>query len=1075
MMRLLRHILLAVLGAASLLACVREDYAREDSTGGVKAKEGCVIIDGSVKLPVADDAVWLSRAFVEKPAVQRLYVAVFNAGDILYEIRQAKPGTQSHPTNPNAGFACGEKSSDYLTPFHVELQAVSQGDRYVHFIATSSPVASLENTTINMMDEATFVNDLFTSGEVVAYWGRVHVSSITETTEFTDIPMIRNFVKVKVNASDIENFSITGFKVFDTPLNGTIAPFNNNTPDYITVDGADQINFNRFADYLTAVQHPRPYTWLANDNNYHGFMPPVIEYDNLGSYYDASGTDNVPWLSVSEADYLYECSYRPDRNPFIIIKATYRGTPCYYKADFVFEGDNGTEYYNLLRNFQYTLNITGVSGVGSSTVYDAVNSIALNNFEASTLSQELTNIALEDSRLHVSKTDVMVTTSNTFTMYVMSRTGASYNVDDNASITAEIREPSSGGYIISDASTQISIAASNETSGEHAGWRKVTITVHDPSTLQQGEVWKQAMVFKNGGGLTRTVNLTIRKPFPLTVDVQDVVPGTKNSECELKFTIPAGLTAYRFPLYFIVEQEQNNLYPKALPDGAYEYLTVETGPSNIPEKSGNTYFYIRKVTWEEYSAANADVNGIKEFSCYFKSLNDASATTVWVIPMEGSNYFDPMDHIENEYTNKDSFLNNRIAGRISFEHSSLQLQPSTSAVNVATSNSGAAVSYSSSNTSVATVDATGRVTAHAVGNAVITATCGQTGSYTQATATYNVNVTEDNLTGLDLEWYYEPVYVLKTGQSVHSPIAVASADAGYDLSNVTISYSTSPAGLITVDETDAENRHYVTISGVSAGVVTVTATATAAASNGYAATTRSISYEINVVTSHPDKGTVYHSETFLGPDFGDYSIISEIVTTGATYNSGTNVTDLFATYTTYNVGTGYDPRHVWYPYYNKSTHEGYGAAASAYGSTQPATSSIENGNTVWDYHNQYYASHTQLASKNIDLSCSAGAQLEFYHAGNYFFNTETNEDIIDAQAIMAGDVGVIFSNDGGATWSGKQPIKFYPSGSNWIYVRTSVDIPAAYLTSQFRIAFDYTSTNERAGTWEIKNVTITEK
>lgn len=1067
MMRLIRYILLTVLATASLQSCVREDFSREEPEQ--KAREGCVIIDGSLNLPVTEDAVWMTRAFAERPAVQRVYVAVFNAGDILYEIRQAKPGTQSHPTNPNAGFSCGDKP--YLTQFHVELQSVSQGDRYVHFIATSSPVASLENSTINMMDEATFVHDLVTSGTVVAYWGRIHVSSITETTDFTDIPMIRNFVKVKVSSESIANFSIEGFKVFDTPVYGTIAPFNNNTPDYITVDGADQINFNRFADYNSAVLHQRPYTWLANDNHYYGFMPPVVEYDNLSSYYNANGTDNVPWLSLSEPDYLYECSYRPDRNPFIILKATYRGTPCYYKADFVFEGENGSEYYNLLRNFQYTLHITGVSGPGSSTVYDAVNSIALNNFEASTLSQELTNIALDDSRLYVSKTDVMITNGTTLTMYVKSRTGNNFATDDNASLTAEIREPSSGGYIVENASTQINIAGSNETSGTHEGWRKVTITLHDPATLQQGEVWKQAIVFKNGSNLTRTVNLTIRKPFPLTVDMQDVVEGTKNTECELKFTIPAGLTAYRFPMYFIIEQEENTLYPKALAENAYEFLTVETGPTNIPDNTGNTYYYIRKVTWDEYMSKEADVNGIKEFSCYFKTLKDASATTVWVIPEEESNYFDPMDHIENEYTNKDSFLNSKLAGRISFQYSGLQLQPSTSATNVATSNSGNAVSYSSSNTAVATVDATGKVTAVAVGNATITATCPESGSYTQATESYNVNVTNDNLCELELRWYNEPTYVLKVGETIENPIALYSVAAGYDPSNVTVNYTASPSGIVTLTDAGMD----LEIDGDAAGVVTITATATAAAADGYAATSQSISYELYVVAAHPDKGTVYHSETFLGPTFGDYSILSEIVTDGASYSAGSNVTSLFNTYTTYNVGTGYDPRHVWYPYYNKSTKEGYGAAASGYGSTQEATSSIVNGNTVWDYHNMYYASHTQLASKNIDLSCSAGAQLTFYHAGNYFYNTQTNEDIADAQTIMAGDVGVLFSSDGGSTWSGKQTIKFYPSGSSWVYVRTAVDIPAAYLTSQFRIAFDYTSTNARAGTWEIKNVTVTEK
>lgn len=1057
-----------------LFSCVKEQEGETESVP--RAANGKVIIDGDLSLPTVEDWGWDTKAFTETPQVRRLYLVVFNEGDILDEIVKARPGTQTHPTNPEAGFSCGNRASGYLTKFHVELTGVHQGNRYIHFIATSLPIALLESGDIDMVDEAAFVSDLVTSGAVVAYWGRREFTEISATTDMSGIKMIRNFSKAKVKVAEgVDNFEILGFKVFNTPVYGTIAPFNSHTPDYIE----DQINFNRFADYARAANESRPYSYLNGSTGYTGFMPSNLAVDNLATHYNQDGTDDITWVNPANPEYFYERSYRDDNNPFIILKANYTDAndvtdTYYYKADFVYQDENGDNvYYDLLRNFQFTLNITGVSGKGSSSVYEAVHSIALNNFEGSTMSQELTNIANDDSRLFVSKTDILLTRGDSFTMYVRSLKGAGLDEDDNDSIVADVRIPTAGYNIVANSSS-IDIAAENEDDGEYEGWRKVTVTIANAANLNPGEVWKQPIIFKNndGNGLSRTVNLTLRRPMTLTVDAQDVVPGTEGSDCEVKFSIPAGLTIYRFPMYFYIEQEKNTLYPAALAANADEALSVESGHTQIPDGSGNSYYYRRTLTWNEYYNTPTDVNGIKTFSCYFKTLEDASATTVWIVPHEDNNYYDPFDHVENEYTNKDSFLNSKIAGEVTFPYYGLQLAVGTKATVAATGNSDAAITYSSSNTSVATVDEKGEVTAVAAGTATITASLAESSSYTADTDSYTVYVTSDELCELELHWYNEPTYVLKVGETISAPAALASVAAGYDSANVTITYTATPAGKVTIDEDVLD----LDITGVAAGTVTITATATAVDDDGYAGMVRSISYQLEVVTSHPESGTIYHNETFLGPTLGDYSRSLELVTDGATYNSGTDKTTLFNTYTTYNAGTDYLQRQVWYAYYNFKTEEGYGAAASAYGSTEEPTEewNEQEGKNIWNYHNRYYASHATLVSKDIDLSCSAGATLTFYHCGNYFFNTQTNEDIYDAPAIMAGDVGVKFSNNGGTTWSDKQTIKFYPSGSNWIFVRTSVDIPAAYLTSQFRIMFDYTSTNARAGTWEIKNVLIKE-
>ena len=1031
-----------------------------------KNEDGKISLDGSLVLPFAQDqGDWIATKGAtmgeETPKVKFLYLAVFSAGDILYEIVKAKPGTQSHPTAEDAGFNCGSVDENYITKFHVEgLTSVPSGDRYIQFIATTQAIPEFENMEMNLMDEGTFVRTLVTTNAGLAYWGRRHFGSITETTDMTGIKMIRNFSKVRVQVADnVTNFRILKFKVFNAPVYGTIAPFNTNTEDYQTVDGEIQINFNRFANFELASEQDTPYSWLTNTDMYYGFMPPVIAYNSLSNYYSADGSDTMDannlWIDPAEADYLYECSYRPDQNPFIILKAELNegGTwkTYYYKADFVYKdlfedpvthavsGTGDNVYYNILRNFCYTLNITGVDGKGSNSVYDAVNSIALNNFLGSTMAQELTNIANDDSRLYVSKTDMLVTFGTSFTMYVKSGTGVNFATDDNDSITAEIREATSGQNIVASDSA-ISISGSNETSGVYSGWRKVTVTCANPERLQPGEVWKQPIVFKNTSGLTRTVNITLRRPFSLSVDAQDYVAPVKGEEVWVDFNVPAGLTVARCPLYFYLEQEENTLYPKPLAPEANETLTVENGPSLIPGHTKNNYYYRRSINWDEYTATPTDINGIKTFRSYFLTMVEQSATTVWVVAAPTNDFYYPVDATNNS-TNRDTFANVMEEGNLYFDYYGMQLQVGGSAVNKATSNASAPIVYSSSDTSVATVDSEGTVTGVGEGTATITASADAYRNYTAADpVSYTVTVTNDNISGLAVKWATEPVFVVKVGSDVQTQGTYSVAD-GYTGTPV-VTYSSADTGIATVSSDG-------TVHGVSAGYVLITYTVEVPAANGYAATTQSVHYEIQVVANKAASGTIHHEETFLGPTMGDYSIVREVVTDGETWQTGNDRTTDFVRLTWFNDGRCY--RHMWYPYYNPGTSLSYGVAQSAWGAIDEPTSRWDTTNSEWvtDYHNQRFAGYAMISSKDIDLSCSNGATITFYHAGNYFSDPVNT----DARANMRSDAHMLFSKDGGQTWSDPVNIN-YPPGTNWIYIKAQAEIPADYLVSNFRVAFE---------------------
>ena len=1063
MRKLTVHTFLLPAALIVLLAtsCLREEFERE-LPGRVQeeVQDGDQItLEGSICLPMASDGMWGgTKAFGETPRIAALYVAVFNGGDILYEIKKANPGTQSHPTTT---FNPASEAEDYLTYFNVTLTAVNNGNRYVHFIAVSDTLKKLEMTDVDRLDESTFVKDLVTrfkpdegvhGDHVVAYWGRKFYQSITPTTPMQRIPMTRNFAKVKLDVPDSisTHFKVYGFKVFDTPKSGTVAPFNNNEPEYI-YDSNNQasVNFDRFADFASAEDQAQPYSYMsgngAGQKNYQGFMPTDIQYNDWSDYYDASGTDNVIWLSPSEPDYLYECSYRSDRNPCMILKAKYSASEIandadwnsvpysYYKADFVYTTEDGNVYYNILRNFLYTLHISNVNAPGSATVYDAYNGIALNNFQASTQSQLLTNIADDSSRLFVSQTDFLITSGTTFTLYVKSRLVGSgdFDVVDPDPITASVRDAVSGNRIVAN-NAAISISSSAETSGTWTGWHKVTITCANSETLHQGEVWKQPIVFKNGAGLTRTVNLTLRKPFSLSVDVQDYVAPVKDTEVTLDFSVPAGLTAARFPLYFYVEQEDNTLYPKPLESYANETLSVESGPTLIPGHTGNNYYYRRSISWAEYSAAEADINGIKTFRCYFKTLVNQSATTVWVVASPNNDFYYPVDDVNNS-TNRDTFANTMEEGNLYFSFYGMQLNVGGTAVNKATSNSGAPISYSTSDPLVATVDAEGKVTGVGTGTATITATAPSYKHYSEPDpVSYTVTVTADALSELSVNWSREPVFVVKKNSTVRTQGAY-SVKNGYS-GTVTATYESDNTAVATVDADG-------TVHGVAAGYALITYRVNASG-GGCANASQAVSYEIQVVDNKAASGTIHHEETFLDGTMGDYYISFRKVTDGETWQSGNDRTADFEQYTWFSASSCY--RSLWYPYYYTSTGLSYGVAQSAWGAIEAPTSRWDVATSEWvtDYHNARFAAYSELTSQDIDLSCSASSTLTFYHAGNYFY-TRTN---------MQNDAKVYFSKDGGSTWSSAVDIN-YPPGSNWIYIKAQVSIPTEYLTSQFRIRF----------------------
>ena len=1049
-MKKLLHITYTLVALLALAGCERENLVPVEPTPDV---EGKVTLNGSLSVPVSEDAAWTKSfgEFSTQTGITHLYVAVFNEADILIEVVEARPGTKEHPLD---NFTPGDAASNFKTVFHVTLTEARGYKRILHFIGTSKERQDL--LAANIVDESSYVKTLIATGKEDCYWGRKEFDDgITEgdeyipCTDIKNIPLVRNFVKVKVNSSDAK-FTIKSFKVFNVPKSGTIAPFNPNTPEYTGTPPNLSVNLDRFADYaMSGITYQNMSS--STGQHYEGYMPSGVEYDDLmslpagtGKYgYNASGnTDNdfvsANFIDAAGADYLYEAThYENEKNPFIIIKGSYNGgSDTYYKADFVYLDSNAEKQpYHLLRNFQYTLEITQVSANGASTIYEAVNGIAFNNFEASTQSQYLTNISDGDSRLFMSTTDEMIVRGTTFTMYVKSlrKSGSSW-VNDNANISVKALKHVSGNDDIVSAKSNVVIGSTDVTYNGEDDWRKVTITVKDAATLNEGEVLKQTIVFKNRGAdqadgdlsekaddLTRNLNLTLRRPMSLTVNAQDYVPGDKAGyNFTVDFSIPSGLTEFRFPMDFYIEQQDNTLYPDYLPASDPKTLSVVTGKSKIPGQTNkNTYYYKRTLDWDEYRNATADINGIKTFTSYFKTLVAASATRIWVFPDDANNYFDTWDSVNGVYTNQDEFVNTQGTGVITFERSTVLLsldEGRTTTYNLGTANSGAVVSYTSADPTIATVGInSGLITAMAVGVTTITATCEAYGAYTAASATFTVEVLSSG--GLDIKWSSEPSRVLLAGNT-GSAVAVATPAGGAALSG-SVTYASSNTSVATIASDG-------TITAAAAGTTVITATAKATVGGHVGTFEQSISYTLTVVAAAGDvlPGTEYHIEKFTNGDLGDYTVQGEtgdfITTTG---NS------------------------VW------SSNGQYGVRASSW---------------ITD---AFVSAEAMLVSKSLNLSATDGAVLKFNHTANYFDDSSATSVLDQMKACLT----LWYSIDGGSSWTQITiPDDQYPTGTSWASQNTNIALPAAVNgQSNVKIAFKYVSGTYH-GQWQIKNLTITE-
>ncbi len=128
---------------------------------------------------------------------------------------------------------------------------------------------------------------------------------------------------------------------------------------------------------------------------------------------------------------------------------------------------------------------------------------------------------------------------------------------------------------------------------------------------------------------------------------------------------------------------------------------------------------------------------------------------------------------------------------------------------------------------------------------------------------------------------------------------------------------------------------------------------------------------------------------------------------------------------------------------------------------------------IWQYDSKYgmkasafasstnYASESLLISPKFSLEGASKATLTIKHAINFFASVD----------VAKTEAQVLVSTDGGTNWTALT-LNGWPDKLSWTFFESTADFSAYAGKKDLQIALKYSSTADKAGTWEIESVTI---
>ncbi len=622
---------IAVAASLVLGACSEETLRPDVPDAG--GEEGV-----RVSIAIPDMPRLATRAFGDTPAADlKLTVFEFEMGSdptntFLTKIYQAETLTQTNVAN---GATVDFRINDLL---------MTESPRVLHFVVAP------QHLDARYASEAVVFSNLSVRDNSQAYWGRVEFPNGYGTVDkdmkpqltdeakqkLTGVNVLRNFAKVSVEvaATATANFQLTGFELVNVPTSGTVAPYNSGRQEFPRM----------FDDAGTMLGYLAVAGNGSGQQGYSGIMPANCGFRNLEENFSPVADGGRPAWSTRDA-YLYEHPFESTRRTYVILQGNYRPTTtdawqtCYYKIDLVRlnEESGMTEYYDILRNYDFHINVTGVSAPGASTASEAISGVSYNNISADVDARDMLQISDGANIVEVSKTNIIFTnTTPVEFLYRYSPVGGFSSETTNAKL--HTNGLNAGDVIASVTDPEV------YTDADGVVWVKRVIT---PKPIPEAGTREQSFYVVDADGLGREIRLVAHVPYDYS-DIE-VYPGSENGRptsaagqgtvsplsgqpFTVYFNLPAGMPEAMFPLTFILESNRQNMENN--PIGTLVVTSGQTGFPTTEVYEVPRIKYRKTVSYAEYlyktdannnlitdGAGNYVENTDHTVRCRFRTIN----------------------------------------------------------------------------------------------------------------------------------------------------------------------------------------------------------------------------------------------------------------------------------------------------------------------------------------------------------------------------------------------------------------------------------------------------------------------
>lgn len=349
----------------------------------------------SLSITIAKDEYIMTRSS-ERPLLNDLRLLVFDEEhNFLYSRKAVLTSAviDDHIAAENH-LPDGEKDEEIRQMMKYEVAIISSSSRrYIHFVSGYDWTGFPQDYFLQGKSEGEIIPSLTSNSRNIVYWQRVAAESLDESTfKGKVVKMMRNMAHISVVKETnraTSSLKIEGIKIFNTYDRGTVAPY------------------------------------YMNEEGYAFEFPSKSAIPTLPASYAEAVTGDY---SSNEAD-LYErhaVDVRSGNNLYLLLKAKYRGQPCYYKIDLVLPDRNShiPEMIDIVRNHWYLITIGNVTAKGYDTEEEAIRQPAGNNIFNSIELADYNYISDGSSTLEVTPMGGLYTETGVFTSSVNFTGGA---------------------------------------------------------------------------------------------------------------------------------------------------------------------------------------------------------------------------------------------------------------------------------------------------------------------------------------------------------------------------------------------------------------------------------------------------------------------------------------------------------------------------------------------------------------------------------------------------------------------------------------------------------------------------